>query len=376
MTKTLFVFTQKDLVKLVLLLLFAVIFFGLTGLFMMLFMKWMTWQSYAQDAVDKHGISSVGASRLGGVAVLLFTLGLLAVGYFNGFVRGPDGGFFEGNRWFWWIAVICCGLLGLVEDLRNDYLSPRFRLCSELTIFSVVVGALPYLIPIHLGVPGLDALMSLPILGWLITTVFCVGFVNSINMADGANGLVPGMMTVAFSIMFLETDAYVYGCLMTSCGLFTVFNIISGRLFLGDAGAYALGAILALSGLHLFSEDIFSAGYLACLFAYPCIDFISTLIRRLRMGRSIFSPDNDHLHNRIHYHLRQWFSSKTLANSMTGTLVVALSSGLAIVGYFGQWWSVTSELWAWLFLFQCFAYGTVFYLTGVGRSTVQYVVPN
>jgi len=97
-----------------------------------------------------------------------------------------------------------------------------------------------------------------------------------------------------------------------------------------------------------------------------------TLARRYRAGRSIFLPDNDHLHNRIHYYFQRWLPSKTLANSMTGGLVVASSSGLTLIGYIYQWWPVTSDLWAWLFLFQCIGYWIVFYLTGLGRVNVQY----
>jgi hypothetical protein len=72
------------------------------------------------------------------------------------------------------------------------------------------------------------------------------------------------------------------------------------------------------------------------LFAYPCIDFVVTLIRRYKAGRSIFLPDNDHLHHRIHYHFQWWLPSKTLANSMTGVLVVASSSTVALAGYLDQ----------------------------------------
>jgi len=245
-------------------------------------------------------------------------------------------------------------------------------LYAEFGIFAVTIAVWPLLIPVDLGIPGLDVLMGLPLVGWLLTVIFCVGFINSINMADGANGLMAGVMTIAFSLFYVSTGEFVYAAMMTSCAVFTIFNVISGRLFLGDAGAYGLGASLAISGLYLFYDNVFSAAFLACLFAYPCIDFIMTLVRRYRAGRSIFLPDNDHLHNRIHYYFQRWLPSKTLANSMTGGLVVASSSGLTLIGYIYQWWPVTSDLWAWLFLLQCIGYGIVFYLTGLGRVNVQY----
>jgi len=373
MGKSLYMLTAKDLVKLSVIVLLAVIFFGLTGLIIMLFFQWITLQSYAADAADKHGISQVSASRLGGLAIFISWLGLMLAGYSNGYMGEKSGGP-AGPYWIDWFAVGCCAVLGLAEDLRNNMLSPRFRLFAELAIFAIAIAFWPLLIPIDFGLPGLDALMTVPVIGWFLTVVFCVGFINAVNMSDGANGLIPGIMTIAYGLFYLITSEFVYAAMMTACGLFTLFNIISGRLFLGDTGAYGLGAFLAISALYLFSQDVFSAAFLACLFAYPCIDFVVTLIRRYRAGRSIFLPDNDHLHNRIHYHFQQWLPSKTLANSMTGVLVVASSSGLALVGYLNQWWLVTSHFWGWVFLFQWVGYSVVFYLTGLNRSNSQYVV--
>ena len=312
MTKPLFVLTERDLAKLSVMMLLAVIFFGLSGLMIMILLQWITRQSYAHDAVDKHGISRVSASRLGGAAIFASWLGLLVAGYFSDYFGDASGGP-SGPYWIDWLAVGCCALLGLVEDLRNNYLSPRFRLYAEFGIFAVTIAVWPLLIPVDLGIPGLDVLMGLPLVGWLLTVIFCVGFINSINMADGANGLMAGVMTIAFSLFYVSTGEFVYAAMMTACAVFTIFNVISGRLFLGDAGAYGLGASLAISGLYLFYDNVFSAAFLACLFAYPCIDFIMTLARRYKAGRSIFLPDNDHLHNRVStitssagYHPKPW----------------------------------------------------------------------
>ena len=372
MGKNLFVLTGKDLLKLSAMMLLATIFFGLTGLVIMIILQWFTRQSYAQDSVDKHGISKIGASRLGGLAVILCTVGLLGVGTYTGLVgdlRVP----FEAQP-FGWLAVLACMALGLTEDLYNDYLSPRFRLWVELIIFALLISYRPELIPLDLGVWGLDALMAVPVMGWLLTVIFCVGFINAVNMADGANGLMPGILAISFSLFFAETGSLVYAALMISCGLFAIFNVISGRIFLGDAGSYGLGAALVLSGLFLFSEGVFSAPFLAVLLAYPCIDFVSAIVRRRLAGRAIFLPDNDHLHNRIHFHFQKRFRSATLANSLTGGVIVASSAGIAMLGNFLNWLPVTSQLWALVFILQCIAYVFIFYLTGLGRPISQHVV--
>ena len=229
------------------------------------------------------------------------------------------------------------------------------------------------LVPQKIGIVGLDFLLDKAMIGWIITLVFCVGFVNAVNMADGANGLIPGIITIALAMFYMEVGSFTYAIFMATCGLFTIFNVISGRLFLGDAGAYGLGSMVALNGLFLFNAGVFSAAFLAVLFAYPCIDILVTVVRRSIKGRSIFLPDNDHLHNRIHFHFQIWFRSKTLANSLTGGLIVLGSSGLAIFGYTQEWWSVTNNNWAWIFLAQCIMYLFAFVISGSSRPLSQHV---
>ena len=372
MDKSLFVLTGKDLVKLSVMLLLATIFFGLTGLVIMLFLQWITRQSYAQESVDKHGISQLSASRMGGVAIIVTTLALLAYGVYSGAFelgQGPLG--VEG---FVWLAVIACMGLGLVEDLNNNYLSARFRLYALMAIFSLLLAFRPIVIPLGLGVWALDILLAIPFIGWLLTVIFCVGFINAVNMADGANGLMPGILTISFGLFYTETGSLAFAALMTSCGLFTIFNVISGRLFLGDTGSYGFGAAIVLSSLILFRQGFFSAPFLAVLLAYPCIDFLMTLARRGWQGRSLFLPDNDHLHNKIHFHFQKRFRSATVANSLTGGVIVASSAGVAMMGSLFSWLPVTSELWALVFALQCIAYFLAFYLAGLGRPISQHVV--
>ena len=372
MDKNLFVLTGKDLVKLSVMLLLATIFFGLTGLVIMLFLQWITRQSYAQESVDKHGISQLSASRMGGVAIIVTTLALLAYGVYSGAFELGQGSL--GVEGFVWLAVIACMGLGLVEDLNNDYLSARFRLYALMVIFSLLLAFRPIVIPQGLGVWGLDILLAIPFMGWLLTVIFCVGFINAVNMADGANGLMPGILTISFGLFYTETGSLAFAALMTSCGLFTIFNVISGRLFLGDTGSYGFGAAIVLSSLILFRQGIFSAPFLAVLLAYPCIDFLMALVRRSWQGRSLFLPDNDHLHNKIHFHFQKRCRSATVANSLTGGVIVASSAGVAMMGSLFSWLSVTSELWALVFALQCIAYALAYYLTGLGRPISQHVV--
>ncbi len=360
--KNVFVFSEKDLAKLSACLVLAAIFFGISGLLVMLLLQWITRQSYAEDVQDKHGISHISPSRLGGAAVFCCTFALIFSAVINEVTLLNKGAY--GINWVGWIGALACAVLGLVEDVKNNYLPPLFRLLVMILIFGAIIGVSPFLIPVKLDVIGLRYLLDVPVLGWVITVIFCVGFINAVNMADGANGLLPGILTISFSIFYLETNGFVFATLMTSCGLFTIFNVISGRLILGDAGAYGLGAALVLSGLFLFSEGIFSASFLAVLLAYPCIEILASLARRVKKRKSVFLPDDNHLHNRLNNHFKRWLRSKTLANSITGACIVFLTSGIALAGYLSHWWPVTEDQWGLIFTGQIFAYWIAFVFSG------------
>ena len=365
-----FKFTGRDLIKLSIIMIMSTLLFGLPGLVMMLLLQWITSQSYAIESVEKHGISNIGASRLGGAVIFGSALALYLFGTYAEVIEPSP---FSTVSLVFWLSIFSCMTIGLIDDLRSNLLSPRMRLIIISLIFSLCLTLIPKLIPTKIGIVGLDFLLNKVIIGWIITLVFCVGFVNAVNIADGANGLMPGIISIAFAVFYMEVGSFTYAIFMTTCGLFTIFNIISGRVFLGDAGAYGLGSMLVLNGLFLFSDGVFSAAFLAVLFAYPCIEILVTVARRRIDGRSIFLPDNDHLHNRVHFHCRGWFRSKTLANSFTGILIVSCSSGLALLAYTNVWWPVTSHEWAWVFLAQCAIYLFAFVITGLGRPVSQYV---
>jgi UDP-N-acetylmuramyl pentapeptide phosphotransferase/UDP-N-acetylglucosamine-1-phosphate transferase len=154
--------------------------------------------------------------------------------------------------------------------------------------------------------------------------------------------------------------------------MFLILNVVSGRFFLGDMGSYGIGASIAIFGLYAVAQGEMSAAFMAALLAYPCLDFIGSLTRRLLQGRSPFSPDNDHLHNRLHFQFKKVLGAGVLSNSATGLLISGGSAGLVLVAYIGQWWPITSHTWIWLFLLQCALYLTAFKLSGRSRPAPQH----
>ena len=325
-------------------------------------MQLVSIQPFAEDSVQKHGIAEMQASRLGGADTVFGGVCLLLMLALSG-VRGLGAGSLNID-WYVWIAVIGCMLLGLIEDIRNDSLSPRVRLAAKASIFALALWLSPALVPSAIGVPVIDSLLAVPAIAFVLCVVFCVGFLNAVNMADGANGLVSSIVVIANIIFYLELGGLGFLTILTCTSVFLIFNIISGRLFLGDAGAYGMGACLLISSLYCFSYGYMSLSFLASLLSYPCLDFLFSIMRRFLSGRSITKPDNDHLHNRIHSQYRKLFRSKNLANSASGLSLAAASSGVVLLGYLSNWSPITSEQWAFVFAAQCLLYAFAYCVTG------------
>ena len=352
------VFSGRDVRKLLVALLLATIFFGLAGMLGMLFMQWLVHQNYAADSVAKHGISTKPSSRLGGVAIFVIT-SVLMVGsrYLT-----PEAVLFENPSIYYFsvFLVVACFSLGLWDDLSVGGLRPKFRLVALFLIYAIVLIGVPELIPSSLGIGPLDSVMSLPVVGLVLTIIFCVGFLNAINVADGANGLVPGIALLSFYLFSLLDNSPIWSYLVIGFGIFLICNLILGRLFLGDAGAYGAACLLSFGGLFMVHEGQASPWLLAATLAYPCLEMLMSIGRRAFSGNSMFLPDNHHLHNRLHTFFRRYLRGSGWPSAATGISITLATSGLSLSLYYFSWLTALDDRWLIVFLAQCLLYGLVY----------------
>jgi len=346
--------SKETLTKYLVMALLALMTFGLTGLGAIVVMFALSTLRAGRDSAASHGISTINSSRLGGVAIaitfILFLIGMVILSsYTPGVVR--DVTFLH-----LWSTVFVCVVLGGVEDIKADLLSPYFRLVVKLLVFGFFLWTTPKVIPASIGVPGVDYFLSFSWVAWGLCTLFCVGFINAFNMADGANGLIPGIVTIAFGVFFLEYGRPAEGVLFFVCLMFLIFNVVSGWFFLGDMGSYGLGAAIVCYGLLGVAEGDFSAGFMACLLSYPCVDFVVSVVRRMRKGLSPLQADNGHLHNLLYTFYAQKFTSRTAPNSLTGLTISGASSGICLIIYVLGWIPVESNAWFGVFGLQFAVY--------------------
>ena len=196
-------------------------------------------------------------------------------------------------------------LVGLLEDF-GIHMSPRKRMWAigisvlfAIYIFQISVN--------HVGVPGLDFLLSFNVIAFLFTVFAITGVVNAFNLIDGINGLASyTAATVAISLSVISFGMgqqdlqHVSILIMLSALGFFVVNYPFGRLFLGDAGAYFLGFILVCVALILcHRQPEISAFAILLIFFWPVADTCLAIWRRLRLSTPHDRPDRLHFHQLV-----------------------------------------------------------------------------
>lgn len=200
-------------------------------------------------------------------------------------------------------ATLVIGGIGMVDDRLQ--LSATSRLSIAVVGLAVMVLSAPDFRLDFIRFTGQDRLILLGSAGTLFSLLCLVGLLNAINMADGKNGLVIGLSIIWTVLLLLRAPAYlqpVLTALLAALAVLFCFNM-AGRLFLGDAGSYALSTMLGLSAIYVYNHDFaeWRADGVALLFAIPVFDTIRLMTVRLARRHSPFKPDRDHLHHHLAY---------------------------------------------------------------------------
>jgi UDP-GlcNAc:undecaprenyl-phosphate GlcNAc-1-phosphate transferase len=195
-------------------------------------------------------------------------------------------------------------LLGILDDLSIN-ITPVVRL---ILVFPSAFLSYYYLETeaYSLDIPIIDYLFNYQIFSILFICFAIAGIVNAFNIIDGINGLVLLFSLSICVVTILSGYAYVtdeillyfVGLFFSILGIF-LLNFPFGRIFIGDGGAYFLGAAIAIGLIKIYQESLLSPWYVLLMLIYPVTDIFASLLRRLISRRSTLEPDNKHLHHMI-----------------------------------------------------------------------------
>jgi len=214
-----------------------------------------------EDVPERHA-GKTGTAVLGGVVVLVAVTAATLV---YAVAHGADA-----RLWLGMGMLLAFGGIGLLEDVakqrdpRQRGLKARWRMLMELAVAAgfVALAARLGLVSewLHLPVAGL-----LIHVGWWyypVATLFLVFVANAVNLSDGLDGLAGGLTVLAaLSLAIvafywgLDSPSALAATIVGATAGFLWYNRYPAQLFLGDAGALALGAglggIAVLSGAEL-----------------------------------------------------------------------------------------------------------------------------
>jgi len=154
------------------------------------------------------------------------------------------------------LMALCFGVVGFIDDYikvvrkHNQGLNVKqkfvlqFLVAAAYLVSMSVMGYMDTVVYIPFVQHGFD----IGFIYYILSFVFIVGVVNSVNLTDGIDGLAAGVSTPVFiffaaaSILFSSFDSAYYACaLVGGCLGFLVFNFHPAKVFMGDTGSLFLG---------------------------------------------------------------------------------------------------------------------------------------
>lgn len=312
--------------------------------------------------IRERDVHKTPTPRLGGIAMFL---GVVAA-----FLASSQNPFFSifwtdpASVWAILGATLLIVLVGVADDLWD--LDWMIKLGAQFLAAGLIAwfGQLQiYSLPIG-GVAVVSSWVSFTL------TVFAIVVVmNAVNFIDGLDGLVAGVCLIANSVFFAysymlvrDTGAssyfnlasFIAAVLIGACIGFLPLNWSPAKLFMGDSGALMLGLLMATSAIAITGQldpaivgdnDEFGRSQLLGAFIpivlplvivlLPLLDFGLAVIRRMRAGKSPFSPDRKHLHHRM---LDMGHSDRdAVLIFYAWTAIVSLSFLLMYIGTQFQW---------------------------------------
>lgn len=279
--------------------------------------------------------------RLGGIPIFVaFLAGILLLAW--------ESSLYEREAAFLIVCLLPAFGIGLVEDVTR-----RAGVLARL-IFTMVAAAMGWWLlgaGLHrLDLPVVDGwLASSSAFAFVLTLVAAAGLAHAVNIVDGCNGLSSFVSAVVLAslgvvAMMVGDDLVARIAFIAVAALagFFFWNFPFGRIFLGDAGAYMVGFLIAeVSMLLVVRNPEVSAWFPMLLMVYPVWETLFSMGRRARYGlRQMGLPDALHLHQLILRRLVRLFpgsldpNHRILRNSIASTYLWLLAVLCAVPAVF------------------------------------------
>ena len=263
--------------------------------------------------------------RVGGIGIMLTSILAITIGY-------PEKAHISSEPFrSLLMTTIFVFSIGLWDDLfGNIRVHTRLLLLSVMALVACLFSGN---VITSIDFVFVDAIIERSFLFSLLFTTFAiVCLTNGYNIVDGLNGLSSGcalgavIPIVCVSGMVGDLALMQLSAIFASSLIgFFIVNIFTGRVFLGDGGAYLIGFVVSFSAILLSERHPeVSPWFVVVLNSYAILETVFSVIRRKACGAQITESDAGHLHSLIFGILRYYL--KRSCNSYSNRRINSLAS--------------------------------------------------
>ncbi len=267
----------------------------------------------ATPIFDQYHVAKAGVPVGGGLLVILvvcflFALLLPLLSWFGIEVTSVYTNYqSEVNILFF--TFLSFGILGLYDDIKKFFgfgkekffgLRMHHKLFLQLVLATIIASMLYFSLGISIvHVPFVGTFqLGMFFIPFAIFTI--VAFANAVNITDGLDGLASGtLMFSLFGLWFLSStilDVPLSLFLVLWIGSlvsFLYFNVFPARIFMGDVGAMAFGATLAVVGILL--GKVVALVVIGFIFVFEITTSLMQLLGKKYLGRKLIPAAPFHL---------------------------------------------------------------------------------
>ena len=258
--------------------------------------------------------------------------------------------------WISMLVLLVYGATGFADDYVKVKKQTPNAMTAKMKLFiqfmaavlavNVIAAATPNSVESTLYIPYFKWSLELSWLYIPFALFVIAGASNAVNLSDGLDGLAGGMLAIVFSVFMVISFATGYpvfnevsipyipksyeisvvcSALVGSLIGFLWFNLKKARVFMGDTGSLALGAVLGVIAVILKHEIVLSI--VGIVFVLETLSVVIQVVYFKKTGKRFFKMAP------IHHHFEQlgWSENKVVYCFWGVTFVASILGLLSLL---------------------------------------------
>lgn len=204
------------------------------------------------------------------------------------------------------IAITMAFLIGLADDAYNT--NPILKFIAQVLCGITLIATGTHI-----------AVFESNILNYVLTLLWIVAIMNSINMLDNMDAITSvvsiGIIVSAMFVLYFNYDLshihfFILMGVMASLIGFLFYNWYPAKIYMGDTGSQFLGILLGIIGISYFwngsaapvsSQPLKQLILVSLVFILPITDTATVVLNRLLKKKSPFVGGRDHTTHYLSY---------------------------------------------------------------------------